>query len=566
VEQEHDVSDFKPLEDYALLSDGHAHALVQDGSIDWMCAPQPDAPPLFARILDPYAGHFALLGEDHGYDGDTFAHRSVTESGVTAIDAFDPAAQGMRLVRRFEGEGAVEIEFAPRLDFGRHATRLVRDEAGVRIEDSAWRVAAPLRSCDIVDVGVHQTARLVVDAPASVVLQHAGAPEARPGPVDSRRFTSWLDDLRLPGHRLAKRSALVLGALVHPPTGAMVAAPTTSLPEVIGHGRNWDYRYCWPRDTAYALRVLAECGSRGEGLAFLSWLRDRFATSSLRPIYTLRGEEVGPDVPVDGLGGHRGSAPVRTGNSAADQVQMDVFGPVLELGEGLCRDGERLADDHLGLMLRLADAVAEAWDTPGQGIWEIRGPATHHTYSLAMCWSALDSARRIAARHRRADSWQAARDAIRRRLDAMYSVELGAWPIGAGSRYLDAAVLRAMTCGVFDPTDPRVRSTIDVIERDLATAHGVYRYRMPDGLDGEEGAFHLCTAWMSEARALVGQRDEAARWLEVLANGAGAAGMIPEMIDVATGQGLGNTPQAYSHLGLLSAAARLEASPRERRD
>ncbi|MFI6579376.1 glycoside hydrolase family 15 protein, partial [Nocardiopsis sp. NPDC050513] len=408
-----------------------------------------------------------------------------------------------------------------------------------------------------------------------VVLElRLGTADLSPCPVgeaDRRRaagehWAGWLDTLALPvtAQGLAARSALTLRGLCTP-SGGVMAAATTSLPEEIGGVRNWDYRYCWLRDGALTVRSLVSLGSTVEAEAFLGWVHRVVAAlpspELLRPLYTLAGADLGPEEVVESLAGYAGSRPVRVGNAADRQVQLDVFGPVVELVADLAHRRGALADRDWELVAAMAEAVARRWHEPDHGIWEERDEPRQRVYSKVMCWVTLDRAVGLASRFgRRADPvWgPLAADIAAEVVAKGWNGAVGAYTTAYDGEDLDAASLHIGLSGLLDPADERFQSTVTAVEAYLREGPTVFRYRRDDGLPGGEGGFHLCTAWLVEAYLLTGRRAEAEELFAHLVECAGPTGLIPEEFDPFTERALGNHPQAYSHLGLIRCAQLLD--------
>ncbi|MCC7389062.1 MAG: trehalose-phosphatase [Phycisphaerales bacterium] len=590
-----------PIERLSMLTDQRTVAIVTpDAGVCWMCAPRIDSPPVFADLLGGAgAGYFSVRpsgGEaptGQRYEGDSFVLR--TEWPRMRVTDYLDASNGratqragrVDLVRVIEGRGKAVVSFAPRLDFGRTHTRLEQREDGLLVEGSVEPLVlrAPGVVWRIEEEGPHHTAIAEIDLGAGPVTLElrCGTGSLRPTllPERERRRQStafhadWCRTLELPDlHADAvRRSALVLRGLVHGPTGAIAAAATTSLPESIGGVRNWDYRYCWPRDASMAATSLARLGSLREGLGMLDWLLgvvDHCSSAErLAPIYTVTGGTLGPEGEVGDLPGYAGSRPVRIGNSAALQVQLDVFGPIVTLVSELARRGAPLSSEHWRLVGAMADAVKNRWREPDHGIWEIRGPRRHHVHTKAMCWVTARCAAQISEDllgRERPDLRTLAGEIQTELLEHGWNAELGTFVGSYDSSEVDASVLTLGLCGLLDPLDERFVSTVERVDEHLRVKQGVYRYRYEDGLPGVEGAFNLCTAWHIQSLAAVGRLDEARALLADYVELAGPTGLMSEEWDPQTGRALGNHPQAYSHLGLIDAVLAIQSatSARER--
>ena len=587
-------SDAVPIEEHVFLSDQRTCALAtESGRITFMCAPRADSPAVFSELLGgPTAGYFDIRPAGDGVPheaGQRYQRESlITETsfgGMTVTDYLDcsgsrPTQRAGRtdLVRVISGLGEAHIEFAPRLDFGRVDTGLaVRDDglAVLGVPDPMV-LRAPGVDWTIRNDGRHQTAVGRVELVGKPVvlelrfgtgdLSASVPPEQERRKATERYWGKWLAGLEIPDvvPELVRRSALVLRGLCHGPTGAILAAGTTSLPEEIGGVRNWDYRYCWLRDAAITAEALVRLGSNGEAIAYLDWLLGVLdntpAPEQLRPLYSVAGAELGPEGEIAELSGYAGSRPVRVGNGAAGQLQLDVFGPVVQLVHELLVAGAPITFEHWQLVEQMAQAVEKRWREPDHGIWEIRGPTRHHVHSKTMCWVTIDRAQKIAGRYlgkERAD-WAALRDEIAADIfEHGFCESKNSFAAAYGAEDLDAAVLLTGTMGLIDPNDPRFVGTIEAIERELRTGPTVYRYHHDDGLPGFEGGFHFCTTWLVEAYAMSGRVDDAWELFSSYAKLAGPTGLIPEEYDPNTGRSLGNTPQAYSHAGLIFNALRL---------
>jgi trehalose 6-phosphate phosphatase len=588
-------ADATPIEQLSMLSDHRTVALcTPEGEVCWMCASRIDSPPVFAELVGgPGAGYFAVRpssGEravSQRYEGPTMVlvtewpEMRVTDYLDVSNGRIQQRAGRVDLVRVLEGRGRAIVAFSPRLDFGRSATRLVVREEGLEVEGSLDPIVlrAPGVRWRVEEEGRHQTAFGEVDLDAGPVelelrygtgsLKPTLLPEAERRRQTARHFSDWAERLRLPGTHVeaVRRSALALKALCYAPSGAIAAAGTTSLPETIGGVRNWDYRFCWPRDASMTAATLAKLGSLGEGLALLDWLLGVVdactSADRLAPIYTVTGGRLGPEGEIGEVSGYAGSRPVRVGNSAAMQVQLDVFGPIVDLVAELALRGAPLSSEHWRLVSSMAEAVEHRWQEPDHGIWEIRGPRRQHVHTKAMCWLTAMKAASISEHvlgRERPDLHELA-DRIRAEtLEHGWCETLRSFVGAYDCEDMDASVLTLGLCGMIAPTDERFVRTVDAVTEHLRVRHGVYRYRYEDGLPGVEGTFNLCTAWYIRALALIGRVDEASELLEEYIGLAGPTGLMSEEWDPRTDRALGNHPQAYSHLGLIEAVFEVEAA------
>ncbi len=581
-------SDAVPIERHAFLSDQRTIALVTPtGRVNWLCLPRIDAPAVFAELLGgPSTGFFEVQPADGGrpvrqeYVADSFVLRTQWP-GLTLLDYLDAAdgrayqrAGRTDLIRVVEGHGRVRITFAPRLDFGRVRTCLRATEGGVEVDGAVDPIVlcAPGVRWEIVEHGGDQTAIADVDlqgGPLVLEMRYGtGNLSSQPGTEPARReknvrfWSTWAGTLSLPGvaEHLVRRSALVLRALCYGPTGAIAAAGTTSLPEHAGGVRNWDYRFCWPRDAAMAAAALVRLGANGPAMKLLDWLLGILEQCEppvlLRPVYTVNGGRLGPEGEIGELPGYLGSRPVRVGNAAAQQVQLDVFGPIADLLSLLAERGAALSPEHWRMMETLVDSVGKRWREPDHGIWEIRGLRRHYVHSRIMCWQTVDRGLRV-ARYlgKQRGEWEALRAAIAEDVLANgWQPERRAFCATYGGQDADAATLLVGLSGLLPPDDHRFAGTIEYVLENLATGRTVFRYRYDDGLPGIEGGFHLCTAWLIESLALCGRVDEARAFFDGLCAAAGPTGLLAEEYDPSNERSLGNFPQAYSHLGLINAA------------
>jgi GH15 family glucan-1,4-alpha-glucosidase len=486
------------------------------------------------------------------------------------------------LVRVLSGSGKARLEFAPRPEFCQVGIRLQPLGDGLLVLGSSEPVSlySPGVEWDVVDDGGHDTARAVVDLPArggSVTLElRFGSHSVAADPVSvadrqaaaERPWRDWASSLRLPGvaREYVLRSALTLRGLCHEPTGAILAAATTSLPEELGGVRNWDYRYCWPRDAAMTARALVDLGSLTEAEALLRWVdgcieRTGGHPERLHPLYTLDGYELGPEAVIETLPGYAGSRPVRVGNLANRQLQLDVFGPVADLLAAVADARGSVREEEWRVIEAMVQAVERRWHEPDHGLWEARLPPRHHVYSKVMCWLTVDRALHVMRRHGNQDrpDWVALRERIGENvLEHGWHPEVGAYTVAYGDEDMDASSLWIGLSGLLPDDDPRFLSTVLKIEAELRSGPVVYRYHWDDGLPGREGGFHVCTAWLIEAYLRTGRRSDAEELFEQMIDTAGPTGLLPEQYDPLAERGLGNHPQAYSHLGLIRCALLLD--------
>ena len=585
-----------PIEDHSLLSDQRTAALVTPGArITWLCAPRIDSAAVFAELVGgPAAGFFSVAPSDgtgpaeQRYVDDTLVLETRWPS-LTVTDYLDVGegranrlAGRTDLIRTVSGRGRVRVEFAPRLDFGRYETRLrIRDD-GLEVVGAADLMAlrAPGVVWQLADDGRHHTAvaEVEIDDDPLVLEFRCGTASLKPSstPPDDRRastaefWSGWAGGLRSTSVEpdLIERSALTLKALCYGPTGAIVAAPTTSLPETLGGVRNWDYRYCWLRDAALSAAALVRLGSHGEAMGYLDWVlrvldQRSDDPSRLHPLYLVTGRHLPPEADIAELPGYAGSRPVRVGNAAERQVQLDVFGPIVDLIALLGDAGAPLSSEHWRLVQAMVEAVEERWEEPDHGIWEARRPPRHHVYSKTMCWVTVDRALEVADEFVDDDhtEWRELRSQIAADLlERGWNSDVGSFTAAYDGSDLDASALAVGLWGLLEPGDSRFERTVERVEANLRDGPTVYRYHYDDGLPGQEGGFHLMTSWLVDAYLLVGRVDDARSLFADLVARVGATGLLSEEYDPQTGRALGNHPQAYSHLGLINNALNLESA------
>jgi len=581
------------IEDYAMVGDLHTAALIStEGSIDWLCLPRFDSPACFNALLDsPEAGRWLLAPAAGGectrrrYRKNTLILETEweTEDGkVKVIDFMSPrdgAADIVRIVVGIRGTVRMRGELALRFDYGHIVPWVRHDEHGIHAvagPDAAYLVTeAPLR-------GEHmQTASdFTVKAGQRIpfVLTWAPSHLGRPRSVDPEGvlaatesfWQEWSAKCRVTGpHRAAVlRSLITLKALTFAPTGGIVAAVTTSLPEELGGERNWDYRYCWLRDATLTLQALLSSGYSEEAAAWRNWLLRAVAgdPADLQIMYGLHGERRLPEMTLDWLAGYEGSKPVRIGNGAAGQLQLDVWGEVLDClaltRTALLQDG----DDSWDVQIALMEHLETAWDRPDNGLWEMRGPRRHFTHSKVMAWVAADrmvKGIRDFGLPGPADRWETLRDTIHADVMAHgFDAERNTFVQSYGRPELDASLLLIPRVGFLPPDDPRVVGTIDAVQRELTHDGFVLRYRTEqsdDGVPGGEGVFLACSFWLVDALIGAGRRREARELFERLLALRNDVGLLSEEWDVQEARQLGNMPQAFSHFALVRSALQLQS-------
>jgi GH15 family glucan-1,4-alpha-glucosidase len=586
------IDGYAPIRDYALVGDGRTGALIaRDGSVDWLCLPNFDSASVFARVLDAErGGSFRLepavpFEAERRYrdDSNVLETTFTTAQGTVRLtDAMtlsdDQAISPMReLVRKVEGmAGTVPLRwsFDPRFGYGALRTRIERRSGHWFAEDGCDAVV--LGICDAPD-GIFAngivTGEVALEqgrsALWSLVAAH-GEPLVIPGRSDAERrlartaafWPTWASQIQYEGpwREAVVRSALVQKLLVFAPSGARVAAPTASLPEWVGGTRNWDYRYTWLRDACWSLDAGIRLGFHKGAHAFFWWLMhaSRLTQPELQILYRVDGSPHAPERELPWLEGYRGSGPVRIGNGAARQLQLDVYGGVLETIWLYVQKVGHIDGDTGNEIARIADWVAKHWRDRDSGIWEVRREPTHFTQSKAFCWIALDRACKLAERGAipdRSMRWRAAADELREFIETEgWDDELGSYVRATDLREPDASLLTMPLLGYGDPKGDRTCSTIDTVERELRKGPFVYRYLGEDGVGGPEGAFLTCSFWLVEALAHAGRLDRAHALMDELVGLANDVGLYSEEIDPHTHDFLGNFPQALTHLALVNAA------------
>jgi alpha,alpha-trehalase len=606
----------RAIEDHALLSDCHSAALVdRRGSVEWLCWPRFDSPSVFGRLLDDDAGHFRLgpATDIASNDAEVQVSRRYLDGSLVLVTEFRTAdgvleltdalamAEGARghdlgigspgmLLRRArctQGTVELEIDLAPRFEYGLTHPLVASADQGYVARGGSMTLRLST-SAELTVDGSRILGRLPLQAGQEHVfaLQHTSSWDPLPPPLTAEQVNALLLDTHVawrsweaehqhyagPYGELVDHSGRVLQGLTYRPTGAIVAAPTTSLPEVVGGDRNWDYRYSWVRDASLTINALWVAACPDEVDEYLSFLTTAASsvhhTRELQIMFGIGGERDLSERQLDRLAGWRASRPVRVGNGAWNQRQLDVYGELLDAVHRLADRIDHLDSAQRRLLIALADTASDVWRETDQGIWEVRGEPQHFLHSKLLCWVALDRAIDLAPRLEaveRIPRWTEERDAIREAVEAQgWNETAGAFTQSFGSDALDASVLLLSIVGFLPGDDPRVCATIDAIEDRLTDADGlVYRYRAHDGLEGEEGTFLLCTFWLAEALARSGQLNRARDVFERAARHVNDVGLLAEEIDPTTGAQLGNFPQAFSHIGLINAAWAIDEASRQ---
>ena len=583
---------YLPIRDYAAIGDGRTVALVgRDGSIDWLCLPDVDSGAVFARLLDADRGGSFQLAPTEPFEAErcyeqnsnvlqtTFRTSSGTSRVTDAMtlapgDVLVPQRELVRKVECLSGSVALAWSIEPRFFFGRKRTRIERRGSrllatarGEAVALGTWGAGEPRAS----DARVEGDLQLGEGEHALLSLTAAHhEPAFLPGRDDTEHrlrhtqefWPRWIGDAQYEGpwRPAVLRSALVLKLLVFAQSGAVVAAPTTSLPEWIGGERNWDYRFTWLRDATYTLGALHALGYEQEAHAFLWWLMHatRLTAPRLQVLYRVDGGTEADEKTLDNLAGYRGSSPVRAGNGAAKQVQLDIYGAVMHaIWLHAEQDGD-LGGETGRAVAGIADHVAEIWRQPDCGIWEVRSDPTDFIQSKAMCWVALDRAVRLAERGLvpdRSSRWRAAADEIREFIDEHgWDEARGSYVRAVELRELDASLLTLSLMDFAPADDSRVRGTIDAVRSELAAGPLVARHHGADGVPGEEGYFLACSFWLADALARSGRAEEATELMDELVGLANDVGLYAEEIDGENGAFLGNFPQGLTHLALIGAA------------
>ena len=602
---------YPPIADYGLIGDMHSCALVSKaGSVDWCCFPRFDSPAVFSRLLDWDSGgcfEIAPMGvktTHRRYLPDTTILETtfITDTGTARLTDFMPVqskSQALeprevcawqQIVRILECiHGSVEYRLAcrPRFDYGTivpHA-HLSSPNTGIahgggdalaiycsvplETVDDSFEAQGLLRQGERICTAVTYESRITH---ASEIMDEGELARRLQETTEFWRQWAALCTYDGPYRDEVVRSALTLKALSYAPSGALLAAATTSLPEVIGGSRNWDYRYTWIRDAAFALYALAIIGYHEEASYFKDWLEWSTAgrARDLQIMYGITGERRLTEVEIPSLEGYRGSRPVRIGNGAHGQFQLDIYGELLDSAHLYRKFGGEIDREYWAFLQRVVAFVIDHWREPDNGIWETRGGAQHFVFSKVMCWVALDRAIKAAVALQLPadlDRWREVRSTIREDILAHgYNAERGAFVQAYGSQAVDASALMLPLVRFVNASDPRMSGTLAAIERDLVSPQGLVRRYTDsnDGLAESEGAFKMCTFWLADNYVMRGELDRARVLLERLRNASNDLGLYSEQIDLDTGELLGNFPQAFSHLAFISTAVQLANALKQR--
>jgi GH15 family glucan-1,4-alpha-glucosidase len=582
---------YAAIRDYAAIGDGRAVAMVaRDGAIDWLCLPDLDSPSVLGALLDAERGGSFELRPSAPYrverryrPGTNLLETTFhTQGGVARIvDVMTLGGPGLapfrELARRVEGlagEVSLSWRIEPRFGYAEAGTRIER-RLGVPVATSGasalavqcWNAheSAPEDGAiaGSVNVRAGESALIALSIAHQEPLVFSSREEVEKRiEASARAWADWSADRDYDGPwgDAVIRSALALKLLVHAPSGAVAAAPTTSLPEDLGGERNWDYRFCWVRDSAFTMGAFLGLGCAADARAYFWWLMQasQLTHPRLRVLYGLDGGAYAPERALP-LRGYRDSRPVRVGNAAAAQLQLDTYGELLQTAWLYATSGRRIDNDIAGRLAEMADLVCRIWRQPDAGIWEVRSQPEHFTQSKMMCWVALDRARGLAQRglipDRHAQHWLREAQSIEEFVETRcFSQEKGSYVRHADSDELDASLLLGVLLSYGDPTTDRWASTIEAVRRELQCGPFMRRYTGEDGLAGSEGAFVTCSFWLAEALARCGRVDEAVELMDELIGLANDVGLYAEEIEPATGAFLGNLPQGLSHLALISAA------------
>ena len=592
---------YKPISDYGLIGDMHSAALVgKDGSIDWCCFPRFDSPSVFAAILDDRkGGRFQIAPLDPYQVTQSYLPNTnilettfTTDTGQVSVTDFMPLGNGQhtdgcpheihRIVRCHRGEVRLFCLFEPRFNYARGRTRLEKSLGGVMASGNgeplvlSTKIPLEVRR----DLATGEFTLRGGDRTAFVVAYGRSKPFSLRSCHTKSKLESTKDlwEDRVEGFNYQGlwrdeviRSFLVLHLLMYAPTGTIVAAPTTSLPEVIGGERNWDYRYCWLRDSAFTMGILYRFGHFNEAQSFMNWLLDRtkesIEVSKTRILYGISPDSNLRERTLSHLEGYRGSRPVRIGNKASGQLQLDIFGEVILSFNTYRRYGGYISNEMWSIVNDFAEVVVKNWKRLDRSIWEVRGKPRHFVYSKVMCWVALDSAIQIGeatGRNGNIQRWREVADTIKGDiLTKGWSDRKQSFVQSYGSEAMDASNLILSWVNLLPPQDLRIQNTLKRTIEELSHGPFVYRYKVEeadDGLKGKEGTFTMLAFWVMGSLITIGQVEKAKGLFEEMLGYANHLGLFSEMIDPDTKEALGNFPQAFSHMGVIHTARNLTAA------
>ena len=601
------------IAEHGLIGDLQTAALVSsDGSVDWLCLPRFDSPSLFASLIDADHGGYCQIRpatDDYTsrqlYLPDTaiLVTRFMSEEGVAELIDFMPVSDEdssserhrlVRIVRVLRGQMSLTFDLLPAFDYARREHSLEVTENGAVFRSGGDQVTVHLagllaeqlrveESTGADGPGLHGSGTLKVGDVGGGLLEYGPVGDPRRfSPGEARRlfdetvafWRGWLRESTYRGRwrEHINRSAITLKLLTYAPSGALVAAPTAGLPEQVGGERNWDYRYTWIRDASFSVSALLGLGFVSEARAYIDWLSHRLRehvgsdSGPLKIMYRIDGSSDLDEVTLDHFAGYRGSRPVRIGNGASDQLQLDIYGEAMDAIYFADRHGVRLGHETWTEVAATLDWLAEHWDRRDEGVWETRGGRQDFTYGRINSWTAFDRGIRLAIAHGlpgNVAQWTIERDTIYRQvMDRGWNAKRGAFTQHYATDVLDASILRMATVGMIASDDPMWTSTLAAIETELVSDSLVYRYNpeaSPDGLRGSEGTFSLCTFWYVESLARAGRLDDARLTFEKMLTYPNNLGLYAEEIGL-TGEQLGNFPQAFTHLALINAALVLDAA------
>jgi GH15 family glucan-1,4-alpha-glucosidase len=590
---------YLPIGDYGVIGDCRSLALVGvDGSIDWCCLPRFDSPSLFGRLLDDKQGgswQLSPIGPfscRHEYSDKTNILRTIfqTIDGLAEVTDFMPIDDHdikrharphkhpriVRMVTGLSGKVRFRNRVDARPDYGRGTNPLKAENGTLHGDHGNYHFCIhgtiPMTGASQ-EFTIHPGETIAFTLAANT-RGVCGRPMS--DPEESRKLLrttqsywwKWINKCTYigPYEQQVQRSALILKLLTYAPTGAIVAAPTTSLPEWVGGDRNWDYRYTWLRDASFTLYALFQLGFDDEATDFMEWLGHLTISRGLKILYNLDGKSGGTEAVLDYLAGYRQSRPVRVGNGAEDQLQLDVFGELLDTVFVWALNGGRISRELWGELTAIINVACDRWEEPDAGLWEVRGEYRDFTYSKVMCWVAVDRGLRLGKKFRLPMPDRKLWEVNHARIHAAvvergYSRGLEAFTQSFDSDELDASALRLVQLGFLPNRDPRLRSTIDAVNAGLSVGPLVYRYHAEntdDGFTTPEGSFIICAFWLADALAITGDIEQAQRRFERLLAFGSPLGLFAEEVDPTTGALLGNFPQAFSHLSLISAAVNIE--------